>query len=147
MTMLKNDNNDHLGAQFPQLFYFIIELKLIQGNRDAQLDLSQAQKGHHHGGAPLLHSPHLPPLSLHQTRTEYIRSIPGEVWRKSRTDISHSTDQMLTYGTIKDWDGWADSLTRWNHLMLVINSSSNIIIYVAKVIQLPPSSDQKTLPS
>ena len=54
---------------------------------------------------------------------------------------------MLTYGTIKDWDGWADSLTRWNHLMLVINSSSNIIIYVAKVILLPPSSDQKTLPS
>ena len=40
---------------------------------------------------------------------------------------------MLTYGTIKDWGGWADCLTRWNHLMLVINSSSNIVIYVAKV--------------
>jgi len=40
--------------------------------------------------------------------------------------------QMLQYGTIQHWPGWADNLTRWNHLMLVINSSSNIVIYVAK---------------
>ena len=41
--------------------------------------------------------------------------------------------QMMQYGTIKHWPTWADNLTRWNHLMLVINSSSNIFIYVIKV--------------
>ena len=39
---------------------------------------------------------------------------------------------MLQYGTLLHWPSWANDLTRWNHLMLVINSSSNIIIYVAK---------------
>ena len=49
--------------------------------------------------------------------------------------ISHNSPewQMLQYGTIHYWPSWADKLTRWNHLMLAINSSSNIIIYVAKV--------------
>ena len=41
--------------------------------------------------------------------------------------------QMVQYGKLLFWPNWADNLTRWNHLMLVINSSSNIIIYVAKV--------------
>ena len=45
---------------------------------------------------------------------------------------------MVQYGTLLHWPPWADNLTRWNHLMLVINSSSNIIIYVAKVITPPP---------
>ena len=67
---------------------------MIQGNRDAQLDLSQAQKGHHHGGAPLLHRPHLPPLSLHQTRTEYLRSIPGEKYTAFKVDISDITEHL-----------------------------------------------------
>lgn len=39
---------------------------------------------------------------------------------------------MIQYGSLLHWPPWADNLTRWNHLMLVINSSSNIIIYVAK---------------
>ena len=41
--------------------------------------------------------------------------------------------QMIQFRTIKYWPTWADKLTRWNHLMLVINSSSNIFIYVVKV--------------
>ena len=41
--------------------------------------------------------------------------------------------QMVHYGTIQSWPGWADNLTRWNHLMLVVNSSINIVIYTAKV--------------
>ena len=45
---------------------------------------------------------------------------------------------MVQYGTLLHWPPWAENLTRWNHLMLVINSSSNIIIYVAKVSTLPP---------
>jgi len=40
--------------------------------------------------------------------------------------------QMLHFGTIVIWPDWADVLTRCNHLMLVINSSVNIIIYTAK---------------
>ena len=45
---------------------------------------------------------------------------------------------MVQYGTLLHWPPWAENLTRWNHLMLVINSSSNIIIYVAKVSTPPP---------
>ena len=41
--------------------------------------------------------------------------------------------QMFWFGDIKDWPPWANTLTHLNHLFLVINSSSNIIIYVAKV--------------
>ena len=62
-----------------------------QGDCDAQHDLREAQEGHHHGGAPLLHRPHLPPLSLHQTRTEYLRSIPGLQCFKSGIDIRERT--------------------------------------------------------
>ena len=40
---------------------------------------------------------------------------------------------MVHYGTIEFWPEWADNLTRWNHLMLVTNSSINIVIYTAKV--------------
>ena len=40
---------------------------------------------------------------------------------------------MFIYGTIEIWPKWAHHLTHLNHLFLVINSSSNIIIYVAKV--------------
>ena len=40
---------------------------------------------------------------------------------------------MVHYGTIQFWPVWADNLTRLNHLMLVVNSSINIIIYTAKV--------------
>ena len=40
---------------------------------------------------------------------------------------------MFWFGDIKDWPPWANTLTHLNHLFLVINSSSNIIIYVAKV--------------
>ena len=42
--------------------------------------------------------------------------------------------QMVQYGTIKSWPWWADNLSRWNHLMLVVNSSINIVIYTAKVM-------------
>ena len=41
--------------------------------------------------------------------------------------------QMVRYRTIQFWPSWADNLTRFNHLSLVINSSINIIIYTAKV--------------
>ena len=41
--------------------------------------------------------------------------------------------KMFVYGTIESWPRWAHFLTHLNHLFLVINSSSNIIIYVAKV--------------
>ena len=41
--------------------------------------------------------------------------------------------QMVHYGTIQFWPAWADNLTRLNHLMLVVNSSVNILIYTAKV--------------
>eukprot|EP00092_Neocalanus_flemingeri_P105384 GFUD01135086.1.p1 GENE.GFUD01135086.1~~GFUD01135086.1.p1 ORF type:complete len:137 (-),score=35.16 GFUD01135086.1:27-398(-) len=40
--------------------------------------------------------------------------------------------QMIQFGTIQFWPVWADNLTRWNHLMLVVNSSINILVYMAK---------------
>jgi len=40
--------------------------------------------------------------------------------------------QMFKYGEVKIWPNWATQLTYLNHLLFVINSSSNIIIYVAK---------------
>ena len=42
--------------------------------------------------------------------------------------------QMIQYGNIIQWPPWAERLTRWNHVMLVTNSSSNIIIYVFQVV-------------
>ena len=42
--------------------------------------------------------------------------------------------QMIQYGNIIQWPPWAERLTRWNHVMLVTNSSFNIIIYVFQVI-------------
>ena len=47
--------------------------------------------------------------------------------------LSKDFPQMFIYGTIEIWPNWAHHLTHLNHLFLVINSSSNIIIYVAKV--------------
>ena len=32
------------------------------------------------------------------------------------------------------WPPWAERLTRWNHVMLVANSSFNIVIYVFQVL-------------
>ena len=49
--------------------------------------------------------------------------------------------QMFKYGEVKIWPNWATQLTYLNHLLFVINSSSNIIIYVAKVSK---RSDQNT---
>ena len=43
---------------------------------------------------------------------------------------------MVQYGTTKSWPWWADNLSRWNHLMLVVNSSINILIYTAKVCHI-----------
>ena len=40
---------------------------------------------------------------------------------------------MLHYGEVLYWPPWAELLSRLNHLLLGINSSSNIVIYVAKV--------------
>ena len=40
---------------------------------------------------------------------------------------------MLHYGEVLYWPPWAELLSHLNHLMLGINSSSNIVIYVAKV--------------
>ena len=40
---------------------------------------------------------------------------------------------MLHYGEVRHWPPWAEILSRLNHFLLSINSSSNIIIYVAKV--------------
>ena len=44
--------------------------------------------------------------------------------------LSH---QMIEYGNILEWPPWAERLTRWNHVMLVTNSSVNIVIYVFQV--------------
>ena len=52
---------------------------------------------------------------------------------RPKLSLINISAQMVQYGTLLHWPTWADNLTRWNHLMLVINSSSNIIIYVAKV--------------
>ena len=40
---------------------------------------------------------------------------------------------MLHYGEVLYWPPWAELLSHLNHLLLGINSSSNIVIYVAKV--------------
>merc|ERR1719336_1409478 len=40
--------------------------------------------------------------------------------------------QMFRYGQMQEWPSWAAYMVYINHLFLVINSSSNIIIYVAK---------------
>ena len=40
--------------------------------------------------------------------------------------------QMFRYGRMQEWPDWAAYMVYINHLFLVINSSSNIIIYVAK---------------
>jgi len=40
--------------------------------------------------------------------------------------------QMVQYGTMNEWSAWANVMSRWNHMMLAVNSSINIIIYVAK---------------
>ena len=42
--------------------------------------------------------------------------------------------QMIQYGNIIQWPPWAERLTRWNHVMLVTNSSFNIVIYVFQVV-------------
>ena len=39
---------------------------------------------------------------------------------------------MFRYGQMQEWPSWAAYMVYINHLFLVINSSSNIIIYVAK---------------
>ena len=43
---------------------------------------------------------------------------------------------MLHYGEVRYWPTWAEILSRLNHFLLGINSSSNIIIYVAKVSKI-----------
>jgi len=40
--------------------------------------------------------------------------------------------QMIWFGTIEQWPKWADNLAQWNHLLLVVNSSGNILIYIVK---------------
>ena len=56
--------------------------------------------------------------------------------------FSHSTKlltnfyegyQVLNYGELRYWPPWASLLSKWNHLMLTVNSSVNIFIYVIKV--------------
>ena len=51
--------------------------------------------------------------------------------------------QMYNHGKIKDWPPWVDTLTRWNHVLLALNSSINIVIYAAKV-GCPPRIDNRT---
>ena len=41
---------------------------------------------------------------------------------------------MIQHGNIMHWPPWAERLTRWNHVMLVANSSFNIVIYVFQVL-------------
>ena len=45
----------------------------------------------------------------------------------------HLSHQMIEYGNILEWPPWAERLTRLNHVMLVTNSSVNIVIYVFQV--------------
>ena len=39
-------------------------------------------------------------------------------------------------GELMSWPPWAEQLCRFNHLMLAVNASINILIYVAKVFIL-----------
>ena len=50
--------------------------------------------------------------------------------KKKVLSLSH---QMIEYGNILEWPPWAERLTRLNHVMLVTNSSANIVIYVFQV--------------
>lgn len=43
--------------------------------------------------------------------------------------------QMVQYETIQFWPEWTEILARWSHLLLVINSSINIVIYNAKDVK------------
>ena len=45
----------------------------------------------------------------------------------------YEASQMIWFGTIEQWPKWADNLAQWNHLLLVVNSSGNILIYIVKV--------------
>merc|ERR1711915_363860 len=40
--------------------------------------------------------------------------------------------QIVRYGKLIAWPQWADLLSKWNHFMLAVNSSINIIIYVIR---------------
>merc|ERR1711915_1143128 len=40
--------------------------------------------------------------------------------------------QIVRYGKLIAWPQWADLLSKWNHFILAVNSSINIIIYVIK---------------
>ena len=42
--------------------------------------------------------------------------------------------QMIYYGQLLTWPPWAEILSRWNHFMLAVNASINILIYVIKVL-------------
>ena len=45
--------------------------------------------------------------------------------------------QVFSYpGELMSWSPWAEMLCRFNHLMLAVNASINILIYVAKVFIL-----------
>ena len=41
--------------------------------------------------------------------------------------------QVLYLGRLMYWPPWAEVLSRFNHLMLAVNASINIFIYVIKV--------------
>ena len=41
--------------------------------------------------------------------------------------------QVIYYGDLLYWPPWAEVLSRFNHLMLAVNASINILIYVVKV--------------
>ena len=39
---------------------------------------------------------------------------------------------MALYGELKHWPNWIETIVKFNHLALVVNSSINILIYACK---------------
>ena len=51
--------------------------------------------------------------------------------------------QMIYYKELVMWPAWAEVLSRWNHFMLAVNASINILIYVVKVSEFITVSFRK----
>ena len=70
------------------------------------------------------------------------RTVSGQIWTNESAPLcgqvvtnTYEAYQVFSNpGELMSWPPWAEVLCRFNHLMLAINSSINIIIYMAKVI-------------
>ena len=64
----------------------------------------------------------------------------GALWTKVVTNTYEAYQVFSNPGELMSWSPWAEMLCRFNHLMLAVNASINILIYVAKVSLLPQVS-------